>query len=316
MPSSVGNEATLRGTSAYRSVPLVRSTALTGLCVLIAVLAAVAAGAGLFYDTSGSSYEATSVRGETVELHGRGLYHYDSIMKAAAHRGTDVLTLAIGIPLLVGAVAFHRRGSLRGTLVLMGTLVYFLYVYASLSLGAAYNHLFLLYVALFGGSLVAFTLTFTSIDPRHLARRMSSSIPRRGPAIFMIFSGVVTFAVWLMDPLAALLADETPELLEASTTLVTHALDIAIIVPAALAAGVLILRGSAMGYMIAISLLVLEIMLAPMIALQTVFQLSAGITLTTAEIIGPIGGFVTIALIAVWVLAVILGNVEGRPVET
>jgi hypothetical protein len=316
MSSQVSVSTTgIRLASHRRVTAHVESLAIPVLCGLIAILAIVAAGAGLFYSTEGESYEIITPRGETVELHGQGLYHFDSVMKAAANRGSDVLTIAVGVPLLIVAVALHRRGSLRGTLLLIGSLVYILYVYASLSLGAAYNHLFLLYVVLFGASVTALALTIQAARTRGLEQRITPSMPRKGPAIFMLASGAVTLVIWMMDPVAALIENEAPGLLESGTTLVTHALDLAIIVPAAIAAGVLILRGQATGYLIAMALLVLEAMLAPMIVLQTVFQVSAGITYTTAEIAGPIGGFVAIALIAIWVLVTILRNIEDTQPE-
>lgn len=76
--------------------------------------------------------------------------------------------------------------------------------------------------------------------------------------------------------------------LMSATTLVTHALDMAVIFPAAVLAGILILRQRALGYLIAMALLVLEMMLTPLIVSQTIFQLSVGISYATAEIIGPI----------------------------
>jgi len=305
----------IRLASQRRATALAGSLAIPVLCGLIAILAIVAAGAGLFYSTDGNSYEVNTPRGETVELYGQGLYRYDSVMKAAANRGTDLLTLAVGVPLMIVAVVLHQRGSLRGTLLLVGSLTYILYVYASLSLGAAYNHLFLLYVTLFGASVTALVLTVQEARNRQFEERIAPSMPRKGPAAFMLISGILTLGIWLMDPLAALMANEAPSLLESGSTLVTHALDLAIIVPAAIAAGVLILRGEARGYLIALSLLVLEAMLAPMIALQTAFQVSSGVTFTTAEIIGPIGGFVTLALVAIWVLVVILKNIEDPAIH-
>jgi hypothetical protein len=293
-----------------RSTTRTGALAIPALYGVIAILAIIAAGAGLFYSTDGGPYEITTPRGETVELHGHGLYHYDSVMRAAANRGSDVLTLAVGLPLMIAAAILHQRGSLRGTLLLIGALVYILYVYASLSLGTAYNHLFLVYVGLFGACVIALSLAIRAASTRCLEQRIAATMPRKGPAAFMIFSGVVTLGIWLVDPLAALIANEAPGLLESSTTLITHALDLAIIVPAAFAAGVLILRGEATGYILAIALLVLEAMLAPMIALQTVFQLSAGVTYTTAEVLGPIGGFVALSLVSIWVLVVILKNID------
>ena len=88
-------------------------------------------------------------------------------------------------------------------------------------------------------------------------------------------------------------------------------LDLAIVTPATFIAGTLILNRRPLGYKIALSLLVLEIMLAPMIAAQTVSQLRAGISFTTDEIVGPMAGFVILALIAVWMLVALLRNIAS-----
>lgn len=82
------------------------------------------------------------------------------------------------------------------------------------------------------------------------------------------------------------------------------------ITPAAVAAGVLILRRRVSGYLLAVPLLVLEAMLTPMIAAQTISQLSAGILLTPGEIIGPLAGFLILAVAAIAVLVVTLRAVQ------
>jgi hypothetical protein len=197
--------------------------------------------------------------------------------------------------------------------VLLGALAYFLYVYATRALGAAYNDLFLAYVALFAASLAAFVLCFVSFDLDELTARFSTRMSRRLAGAFMIVSGLVTLAVWLVDPIVSLLDGSTPERLANNTTLFTNALDLAVIVPAALVAGVLILRERTLGYLMALSLLVLEVLLAPMIMLQTLFQVSAGESFSTGEIVGPIAGFSMIALAAVWVLVDALRNVSEQP---
>jgi hypothetical protein len=284
-----------------------RARLLVWLSLAIALLAVIAAAAGLFWQSGSSNATVTSVHGETVELYGQGLYRNDSRFRAGGNQGTDTLTLVLGIPLLVASTWLYRRGSRPGQLMLLGTLVYFLYVYASLSLGTAYNSLFLIYVAIFSASLFAVILAFNGID----VPEGSTRLPRIGPALFMFASSLITLAVWLVDLLGALIGGMSPTSLEHSTTLVTHALDMAIIVPAAAVAGMLILRRDVLGYRIAMSLLVLEVMLAPMIALQTIFQLAAGVSFTTAEIAGPIGGFVVLALLALWVMLAILRGVAA-----
>jgi hypothetical protein len=134
------------------------------LSVLIVGLAAVAAGIGVFWPGEPGESAFTSIHGESMEIYGRGLYRDDTVFKGALNRGTDVVTLALGIPLLSLAVLLYRRGSLRGALLLLGALTWFLYAYASATLGIAYNNLFLVYVALFAAGLYAFVLCFSSID--------------------------------------------------------------------------------------------------------------------------------------------------------
>jgi hypothetical protein len=194
-----------------------------------------------------------------------------------------VVTLGLGIPLLVISTVLYRRGLLRGGLLLLGTLAWFLYVGVSYALGSvAYNEMFLAYVALFAASLYAFVLAFASVDLEALAVRFSPRMPRRSPGIFMLVSGVVVFAIWLMAPVTSLMTGKPPDRLDIYTTLFTlaNALDMAVIAPASILAGLLILRQTALGYLIALALLVLEAMLAPMIAAQMVSQLSAGVELT------------------------------------
>jgi hypothetical protein len=135
-------------------------------------------------------------------------------------------------------------------------------------------------------------------------------MPRRGPAIFMFASSLLTLGVWLIEPVTSLIQGGPPEHLGPYTTLFTNALDMAIIVPATFLAGVLILRGDSLGYLIAFPLLVLEAMLAPMITAQTVSQVRAGVSFTTGEIVGPIAGFAILALLAVWVIVILLRNIS------
>ena len=136
------------------------------------------------------------------------------------------------------------------------------------------------------------------------------SLPRRGPALFMFASGLVTLLIWLAPLLSALFQGQPPELLGSSTTMVTDALDLGIITPATIIAGVLILRRAPLGYLIACSLLVLEMLLAPMIAAQMLSQVLAGATFSTGQIIGPIAGFSALALGAIVVTVALLRNIS------
>lgn len=280
------------------------------LSVLAGLLALTAAVAGLVWQADGgAATSVTTVRGERVELHGRGLYRNDTVFVAGANVGSDLVTLTLGVPTLAAALAWSRRGSARGRLLLLGALGYLLYYSAGYALGAvAFNELFLVYVAMFSASLFGFVTAFASAGPDRLL--VSDPMPRRWIGAFMIASGLVTLGVWLVDPVAALLTGAPPPTLETHTTLFTHALDLAVIAPAAIASGVAILRARPLGYLIAASLLVLEALLLPLITIGTIAQVRMGLAFTTAEIVGPIAGFATIALLAVWALLTMLRHVH------
>src|ERR1044071_9442647 len=124
--------------------------ALKWLIPLIGILSLFAVLMGLFYETPGAPYSVTSFRGEQVMINGQDLYYYDTVSTAAQMQVNDIITLLVGLPLLVISTWLALQGSLRGRLLLTGTLGFFLYTYMSMSMLTAYNGLFLVYVALFG----------------------------------------------------------------------------------------------------------------------------------------------------------------------
>lgn len=243
---------------------------------------------------------APTVRGGVAELFGGGVYQYDTLFAGAGNRGTDAVTLVIAIPLLMLCLRETRRASLRWTLLLSGAVAWFLYVYLSMALGSAFNPLFLIYVALFSAALWMLGLVIRNVDVAQLAVQLDR-LPRIGPAVLMLVSGVLTAMIWLVPILGAQLAGDAPARLDSYTTVVTTAIDAAVITPAAIVAGILILRRSAVGYLMAFPLVVLESMLAPMLAAQTISQVLAGVTFQPGEIVGPIAGFVVLAGAAIWV---------------
>ncbi len=68
------------------------------LSILIAVLACIASGAGIFWQGAGESFAFTSLHGETVTIYGHGLYRYDSLSYAAQAIAQDVVTMILGVP--------------------------------------------------------------------------------------------------------------------------------------------------------------------------------------------------------------------------
>ena len=289
------------------------SRALVWLALLIALLATVVCLAALISADGDGRRAFTSIRGEQVELYGEGLYEFDTVFIAASSRGTDLVTLALGVPFLLVTLVLYHRGSIRGALLLAGTLAYFLYVYASRALANAYNGLFLLYIALFSASLYAFILAVRSLDLRALASRLRVERPRRPVAWFLLASAAVTTLVWLVPLLGVVVRGDAPKYLDTYTTTVTDVLDLGVLVPTLVVSAVLILRRVALGYLLAIVLLVLLLFVAATIVVGTLVQVAADVTFTTGEIVGPIAGFVVLAAIAVWLLVGLVRDAAPIP---
>lgn len=283
------------------------------LSLLTLVLAAIAAGAGLFWTGGPGPFPFTTLRGETAQIYGQGLYHYDTVFAAAGYKGVDATLLAFGLPALIVCALLYRRGSLRGGLLLTGVFAYFLYAYISYAFGAAFNPLFLVYVALYSASFFALVLTLTSIDLRTLPPQVLAGLPRLGPGLFMLAGGLITSVVWLSPLVSAMLQGRPPDLLNSYTTKVTDALDLGLITPATLIAGLLILRRDPLGYRLAFPLLGIILLLVPQIILGTILQLAAGVAFSPGAIIGPISGFLVLGLLAIWVTVVILRRLPTSP---
>ncbi|HEX7555196.1 MAG TPA: hypothetical protein VF338_01130 [Leptolinea sp.] len=223
--------------------------ALTGLIIPIFVLALFAAGMGLFYQFPGNTMSYTTLRGEQVTINMQGLYWFDSVSSAAQMQGNDLITLVVGLPLLLISTILAFRGSLRGRLLLTGTLGFFLYTYMSMSMLAAYNNLFMVYVALFGLSLYAFILCMLSFDLADLPGHFSDNLQRGWMAGFMFVTAAFLVLAWLGRIILPLFTNSTPAL-ENTTTLVIQAMDLVLIVPLAVLSGILLLKRSAWGYLL------------------------------------------------------------------
>jgi hypothetical protein len=278
------------------------SKAVIILSILVGVLALVQAGAGLFWPGGSRPFNFTTLHGQTVQMSGQGVYAFDTYFKAPILRGTDALTLVVCLPLLVIALLWYRRGALRGGLLLAGVLAFYLYNAASIALGAAYNNLFLLYVAYFSASLFSFVLACTAVDVHVLAENISPGLPHRGIATLLFLSGLALLLAWTGDIVGPLMKGTVPGI-ASYTTEVTYVFDLGIITPVCFLAGVLILRRAPVSYLMAAIMLVMLGIVGLMVTTQTVFQLLAGISLTTGEFVGKSGTFMLLALIAIWLMA-------------
>jgi hypothetical protein len=283
---------------------------ITVLVVLIAILAFIASAIGVFSGQNEAVVERQyqSIHGENIMLYGKGIYKNDSVSLAAQGIAQDVVTLVLGIPMLLISLVLARKNLLRGRLLLLGTVSYFLYAYVSYSFLSMYNPLFLVYVMLMSLSLFAFILCIMSIDVEALKSSFSTKLPVKFIGGFQIFIAFILLMLWLGKIVPSLISEATPIGLEHYTTLVIQAMDLGIIVPVALLSAILLMKRRPFGYLLSSIVIIKGLTMLTAITAMIIGQVLAGVEVGIVEmIIFPI-----INLIAIYCLVIVLRNVEEK----
>ncbi len=282
------------------------------LSFLIVVLALIAASLGLFWQDGGNSFSFTTLRGDIVLIAGKGLYRYDTTLMAMGFKAGDAVTLILGVPALLFSLLRYQRGSVRGGLLLAGTLTYFLYNYGSMAFGAAYNYLFLIYVALMSVSLFALILMLMSFDLAMLPAHFSSHLPRRNIGIYLIVSGVVLLLIWpSLSIIPALGEGKAPPEVWSYTTVITYAIDMGIVAPALIVVGIMLLRRNPLSYLLTATLLVFTMILGINLLTAGTIQMLTGL-IDIRQFIGFVVSFAILTLYALWFTLAFFRNLSEQ----
>ncbi|HNS24556.1 MAG: hypothetical protein QM405_03760 [Euryarchaeota archaeon] len=247
--------------------------------LFIALLSAIAALSGLFR---------------------KGLYSQETISMGAQAMGQDLATLLLAIPLLLLSLYLVGQKSLKGQMIWMGSVFYFLYTYASLSFLATYNQLFLVYVAIFSLSLYTFIYGLLSLDASALKHSIKTGNATRVAAIFIIVMATMLAFMWLNMIIGSLLSGSAPAVLETYTTLVVQALDLGVLVPAAIIAGLLLLKRRSWGYVLTSILIVKISLLGTAILSMIYFMAQKGVEVVIGQVLFFVLATVGGIIIAVW----------------
>jgi len=228
-----------------------KKTTISILALAGMLLALAASLAGIFLDDGGSPYIFTSLRGQSVEIYGgRGLYQYDSIIKAVTFLGFNWATLVVILPVFVLAIILYRRGQPRGQLLLGAIFSYFAYNYLIGVMGNAYNGLFLVWTGLFSAGLFGLALVLADIDLAVLPEKLKPNFPRKSLAVYALILGIFLPVLYLAEIISAYTTAKPPATLEIYTTLELAALEIGLMTPLHLVAGVLLWQRKAWGYIL------------------------------------------------------------------
>jgi len=260
---------------------------LTGV---IAVLMAAAAGAGLFAD---------------------GLYR-DGAWAREAFRGADLVTLVLAVPLLIAGLVLSMRGSRRGQVVWIGLLGYAVYNYAYGVFGAEFNDLFLLHIAILSMSLFALACALPSLTTAWARERHRTSRADRGIGGFLVLVGAAQGALWVALILRFAFTGRVLNDIPVDGQHLVFALDLALLVPTLVLAGVLLFRRRAVGVLLGAAVCVFGAVYQLNLMVAGVFQENAGVAGVKAF---PLEGLVLTAAFLL-AAAVMVGRIgtEGEPV--
>lgn len=221
------------------------------------------------------------------------VYSRETESFAAQGVGQDIANLiAYAVLLLLMWAAL--RGSVRAYLGWLGVLVYSIYSYVIYAFDVKFNALFLVYVAVLGLSIYTLIGGLAAIDPARVKALFGAHAPVRSTWIALVAVSVLFYVQWLSEDLPAILGGKTPQsLLDADLpTSPIHVLDMAVLLPAVLATGVLLARRRAWGYCLAPVLLTGLVLLAMgIVTLMVVLEVRdvSGGSWTVAAAFGLVG---------------------------
>ncbi|MFO8062757.1 MAG: hypothetical protein R6U31_07525 [bacterium] len=281
------------------------------LVILITILSGIAALTGVMSNEGEESHKYESIRGETVEIYGRGIYEHMSKEVAIQGIAQDYVTLLLGIPGLIIALIFALRGSLKARFVLSGITGYFLVTYLFYTAMAMYNHLFLVYASLLGLSFFAFILSLYSFDITGIKNYFKEDAAVRFGGAFLVFNAVMIALLWLSVIIPPLLEGTVyPSSLEHYTTLIVQGFDLGLLLPAAVVTGILALRKRPFGYLFTpVYLVFLSLLMAALTAKLIAMGIN-GYAIVPAIFIIPV--FMIVAFIS---SIIIIGNVNDLKTE-
>lgn len=226
-------------------------TVVLTLAIAASALLFVVSLAAIVLDDGGSTYMFTSAQGEIVNIYGGlGPYRYDTMYKAIAFRSFDWVSLVIVLPLFLAALRFYRRGQMKGRLLLAALFTYLAYIYLIGFMGNAFNGLFLGWVALFSLGWFGLFQVVSEINLPALPQQLTVGFPVKPVAVYMLAVAAILSAQYLAEIFGAYITGSPPSSLDHYTTLELAGLELGLMIPLHILAGLLLWRQNAWGYLL------------------------------------------------------------------
>jgi len=280
---------------------------ITVLVLIIVCASIVASSFGIFSNDGEGPFIYESIRGEKINIYGKGIYKHMSADVAIQGIAQDYITLFIGVPLLLVSIFFARKNSLRGIFLLSGVLGYFLVTYLFYLAMGLYNKLFLVYSLLLFTSFFAFIFNLFNYEVHKLQEIYKSDRLMKYAGIFLIINASLVSLLWLSIVLPPLLDGSIyPRQLQHYTTLIVQGFDLGLLLPVAFIIGILAVKNNVYGYLfVPIYMIFLSLLMTALVS-KIIFMANAGENVIPVVFIMP-----TIALISLTFSFLLLKRFEN-----
>lgn len=223
----------------------------------------------------------------------------------------DALLVLVGVPALALGLRYAMAGSLRGRIVWLGALAYVTYLWLSIGLQVPFNRFFLGYVVLFALSLFTFVGGTATVDANAVRRSVADRLSERVYAAVLLVIALGLAILWLAELVPATVTGTAPPLVAevGPQALVSHFVDLAVVVPALVIAAGWLRRGRPWGYVFAGVGLVFGALLAPTIAGMTIVLVLTGeVTVPFVALVFTMIPILLAALVAARYVSLISGH--------
>jgi hypothetical protein len=174
-----------------------------------------------------------------------GLYR-DAPFWVQQARGTDLATLFVAVPVLVGGLWTTRRGSAAGQLTVFAGLLYLVYNYGIFAFSVAMNPLTAVHIAIVGLALWSLVLVTRSTALTDAGAAVAAGLNRRAAGVLLIAVSALFGLLWIGQIATATTTGVlAPDLVRAGlSTNPVYVLDLAFFLPLCALAGIGLLRRS------------------------------------------------------------------------
>ncbi len=266
------------------------------LCIVLSCIVITTAIIGLFYSDGGETIFVKNIYGQEVELYGKGIYAYNSLLTVSGRLGADWMGILCGI--LMISLCFLKKDQIWAILLKISQSFLFVYYFACLVFSISMNRLYLLYVLGFGLSIfLSFVLVVNDLQTI-VVKESSKKCKNLGISLCLGISGVVTIGIWLSMIVPYMITDNYGYLLGVLTTESTYAIDLGVLCPAMIICAILVQNKRDFGYKMAPILLYILFCVGPMVILQNIYCLILGISVPIPAFIGTVLSFVVMCIFA------------------